>query len=368
MTVAAKIERGAGATVMRDKPAVEIIEIAATEAGQRIDNFLIKRLKGVPKTRLYRALRSGEVRVNGARKKAPYQLQTGDQLRIPPLRRPAPGEAPWVPDSLLEKIPALFEDAHLLVVDKPAGLAAHGGSGVDYGVIEALRQLRADAPFLELVHRLDRDTSGCLMLAKSRAALVAMQAQWAGVGKEYAALVKGAWTGRDITVDRPLARPGRRTAGAEDAAGAGGRESAAGAVSGHGADKVGERNRSGGKEMPARSVFSPRQSWAGKLSPDGCAPSPDGGAPPPGGCALVTIRLLTGRMHQARRHAAAIARPIAGDRLYGDPAFNRRARAAGLNRLFLHAERLQFAHPINDTAVEIHAPLAGELNDVIEAL
>lgn len=349
--MAAKTDAGAGAraTVMRDKPAVEIIEVAATEAGQRIDNFLIKRLKGVPKTRLYRALRSGEVRVNGARKKAPYQLQAGDKLRIPPLRRPAPGDAPRAPASLLAKLPVLFEDAHLLVVDKPAGLAAHGGSGIDYGVIEALRQLQG-APFLELVHRLDRDTSGCLLLAKSRDALVAMQAQWAGVGKEYAALVRGAWHGRDITVDRPLARPGGRGAGT-----AGGRPGVNhGRPGANDGRPGGSEEREAAKEMPARSVFSPRQSWAGKLAPEGCA--------------LVTIRLITGRMHQARRHAAAIARPIAGDHRYGDPTFNRHARAAGLNRLFLHAERLHFAHPITASSVDVHAPLAGELDGFLANL
>lgn len=332
---------------------VETIEIAADQAGQRIDNFLIKRLKGVPKTRLYRALRSGEVRVNGARKKAPYQLRAGDKLRIPPLRRPAPGARPRPPQSLLEKIPALFEDEHLLVVDKPAGLAAHGGSGMDYGLIEALRQLRADAPFLELAHRLDRDTSGCLALAKSRAALLALQAQWSAgaVDKRYAALLKGAWAGREREVDMPLARGGGRQS---DAAGAGKSDAPGGgktdAPGGGDADAPGAAPR-----QAARSIFSPRQSWRD------CALSPHG-------CALVTIRLLTGRMHQARRHAAAIARPIAGDRHYGDPAFNRHARAAGLKRLFLHAESLRFAHPVNGAALEIYAPLPGELEAVLRDL
>lgn len=301
-----------------DKPAVEIIQIAANEAGQRIDNFLIKRLKGVPKTRLYRALRSGEVRVNGARKKAPYQLCAGDRLRIPPLRRAAPGEAPWIPDSLLRDIPVLFEDRHLLVVDKPAGLAAHGGSGVPYGLIEALRELRDDGPFLELAHRLDRDTSGCLIVAKSRAALLALQAQLGverSIDKHYAALVRGAWPGGDREIDRPLARPPR--------------------AAGH-------------KRSAARSVFSPRRQWAA--------------------CTLVNIRLLTGRMHQARLHAAAIGQPIAGDRLYGDAEFNRMTRRAGLKRLFLHAERLRFAHPVSGAALETRAPLPAALEAVLDNL
>jgi len=298
--------------------AVEVVEVSPEQAGQRIDNFLIKRLKGVPKTRLYRALRSGEVRVNGARKKAPYQLRAGDRLRIPPLRRAAPGAAPWIPAALLRKIPVLFEDRHLLVVDKPAGLAAHGGSGVQYGLIEALRKLRADEPVLELVHRLDRDTSGCLILAKSRAALLALQAQLGverSIGKDYAALIKGGWPGGDREINRPLARPPR--------------------AAGH-------------KRSVARSVFSPRRRWQA--------------------CTLVNIRLLTGRMHQARLHAAAIGQPIAGDRLYGDAQFNRMTRQAGLGRLFLHAERLRFAHPVSGAALEARAPLPAALEAVLENL
>ena len=203
---------------MSDDPAqnnpltAEIVEVGVEQAGQRIDNFLIKYMKGVPKTRLYRALRGGEVRVNGARKKAPYQLCVGDKLRIPPIRRSARIGAPSIPDSLLEKIPVLFEDRCLLVVDKPAGLAAHGGTGMDYGLIEALRKLRADLPYLELAHRLDRETSGCLMLAKSRAALLALHEQLGerSVGKNYVALVKGAWQGGAQAVDIPLPRPSPR--------------------------------------------------------------------------------------------------------------------------------------------------------------
>ena len=150
----------------------EIVEVTAEQAGQRIDNFLIKYMKGVPRSRLYRALRGGEVRVNSARKQAPYQLCVGDKVRIPPIRRSAEVAEPAIPASLLRKIPVLFEDRHLLVVDKPAGLAVHGGTGMDYGLIEALRKLRSDLPYLELAHRLDRETSGCLMLAKSRASLL----------------------------------------------------------------------------------------------------------------------------------------------------------------------------------------------------
>ncbi len=309
----------------------EIVEVGAEQAGQRIDNFLIKYMKGVPKSRLYRALRGGEVRVNGARKKAPYQLCVGDKLRIPPIRRSgrsgrsatATATVPRIPPALLEKIPALFEDRDLLVVDKPAGLAAHGGTGMDYGLIEALRQLRADLPYLELAHRLDRETSGCLMLAKSRASLLALQAQLGkarSVGKGYVALVKGAWRGGARAIDQPLPRHNRAAAGTSVAA-------------------LGESG------LEAHSVFTPRR--------------------PLRHCTLMDIRLLTGRTHQARRHAAAAGHPIAGDWLYGDPDFNRAAKKAGLTRLFLHAEHLRLTHPATGAALDIHSPLPAALEEAL---
>ena len=301
-------------------PTAEIVEVGVEQAGQRIDNFLIKYMKGVPKTRLYRALRGGEVRVNGARKKAPYQLCVGDKLRIPPIRRSACIGAPSIPDSLLDKIPVLFEDRCLLVVDKPAGLAAHGGTGMDYGLIEALRKLRADLPYLELAHRLDRETSGCLMLAKSRAALLALHEQLGerSVGKNYVALVKGAWRGGAQAVDIPLPRPSPR----------------------HQSD--------GGEKKAACSVFSPKL-----ILPQ---------------CTLVDIRLVTGRMHQARLHAAGTGHPIAGDRLYGEREFNRRMKNAGLGRLFLHAERLRFNHPLSGASMEVCAELPAPLEKVLDNL
>lgn len=311
----------------------EIVEVGVEQAGQRIDNFLIKYMKGVPKTRLYRALRGGEVRVNGARSSAPYKLCVGDKLRIPPIRRSDPGGArageSLVPDSLLEKIPVLLEDRHLLVVDKPAGLAAHGGTGMDYGLIEALRKLRPDLPYLELAHRLDRETSGCLMLAKSRQSLLALQAQLGAarsVDKAYVALLKGAWSGGEREVAIPLARPPTRHPAA-------------------GAEKT---TATAAREREARSIFSPQWSSAQ--------------------CALVDIRLLTGRMHQARIHAAGMGSPIAGDRLYGDREFNRRMKKAGLGRLFLHAHRLRFSHPDSGVPMETCAPLPASLQKVLDKL
>ncbi len=310
------------------EPKAEIIEVGPEQAGQRIDNFLIKHLKGVPKTRLYRALRGGEVRVNGGRKKAPYQLRVGDRLRIPPIRRSERGRPPTIPPSLLAQMPVLYEDEHLLVVDKPSGLAAHGGSGLEYGLIEALRALRPKLAYLELAHRLDRETSGCLALAKNRAALRALHEQWGqerGVVKQYVALLKGAWQGDSLEVDIPLAKS--KPSGSPKQASTRGHTSPL---------------------RPARSVFSPRRSL--------------------GECAVVGIRLITGRMHQARAHAAAIGRPIAGDHLYGDAEFNRITRQAGLTRLFLHAERLHFCHPLSGAPLEVYAALPASLELVLDAL
>ena len=328
-----------GATKAATK--VESVEVGVEQAGQRIDNFLIKYLKGVPKTRLYRALRSGEVRVNGARKKAPYQLCVGDRLRIPPIRRSQPPAELQIPDSLLEKIPALFEDRHMLVVNKPAGLASHGGTGMPYGLIEALRKLRPDLAYLELAHRLDRETSGCLMLAKSRASLLALQAQLGterSVGKEYVALVKGAWSGGEREVDIPLTRvPTKRPVNVVEKTPAK-----------RPARVVEKTPTTAARELQARSVFSAR--WS----------SPQ--------CALVDIRLLTGRMHQARIHAASIGNPIAGDRLYGDREFNRHMKKLGLSRLFLHAQSLRFSHPATAAPMEIHAPLPASLQQVLDKL
>lgn len=315
----------------------EIVEVAIEQAGQRIDNFLIKYMKGVPKTRLYRALRGGEVRVNGARKKAPYQLCVGDKLRIPPIRRSANSTThkrpPRIADTWLAKIPVLLEDRHLLVVDKPSGLAVHGGTGMDYGLIEVLRHLRPELPYLELAHRLDRETSGCLMLAKSRSVLLALQAQLGArsIGKTYTALLKGGWSGGSREVCIPLTK--HKIAKYKP--------------------RTNEQKTTANEprqevRREARSIFSSEWSSAE--------------------CTLVDIRLITGRMHQARIHAAGIAQPIAGDRLYGDPDFNRQMKRAGLQRLFLHARRLRFSHPDSGARVEICAPLPPALRKVLEYL
>lgn len=298
------------------KPRAEVIEVDEQHAGQRIDNFLITHLKGVPKTRLYRALRGGEVRVNGGRKKAPYQLCVGDKLRIPPLRRSAVKTKAHIPEKLRDEIKILLEDEHLLIVNKPAGLAVHGGSNIAFGLIEALRALRPDDKYLELAHRLDRETSGCLLLAKSRKALLAVQAQLTAreVHKEYVALLCGAWSGGAREVNVALAK--------------------------HADD--------GGKTQDAHSVFTAQ--WSTQ------------------DCTFAAIKLLTGRMHQARRHAAAIGMPVAGDKVYGDYEFNRRLRRFGLTRLFLHAARVKFSHPASGKCITVAAPLPPALTMVLEKL
>lgn len=305
---------------------VEFVEISADLAGQRVDNFLISRLKGVPKSLIYRILRKGEVRVNKGRIKPEYRLQAGDLLRIPPVRQAEPREVFLVGDRLLKLIESrvLFEDKRILVLNKPSGLAVHGGSGVSYGVIEALRQLRPDCQQLELVHRLDRDTSGCLILAKKRSALRSLHEalRQGQVDKQYLALVAGKWQGGRRWVDAPLMKnilsSGERIV----------------------------RVNSEGK--PARSEFIPEA--VGEQA------------------SLMRVKLDTGRTHQIRVHATHIGHPIAGDTKYGDEEFNKLCRDVGLKRLFLHAQSLRFHLSDDEPALYIEAPLDPELIAVLKRL
>lgn len=303
--------------------------VDAGHAGQRLDNFLLGFLKGVPRTHVYRLLRKGEVRVNKGRSRPDYRLEEGDVVRIPPVRQGqgaggavaeravASGKFDWLEERVL------FEDEHLLVLDKPSGLAVHGGSGVSVGLIEALRRLRPQNPFLELAHRLDRETSGCLIIAKSRRALLELHEllRDGGLDKYYLALVAGPWEGGSRTVEAALQtrRPGNQRHVA-----------------------VGEE----GKESASR--FRPIERFAD--------------------CALVEVHLLTGRMHQARVHAAHIGHPIAGDEKYGDRSFNQVVRVSELNRLFLHAARIEFRHPVTGQKMKVSAPLPAELDRVLAAL
>ncbi len=304
-------------------PPVRHVEVDEAKEGQRLDNFLLTFLKGVPKSRIYRCLRKGEVRVNRGRVGPDYRLQAGDVIRIPPIRVSAketpkahPGAYDWLADRVLH------EDEYLMVLDKPAGMAVHAGSGVATGLIEALRAWRPQAPMLELVHRLDRETSGCILIAKSRATLLHLHAQLrAGeMNKNYLALVQGR-LGNPRTVKASLERR----------------------------ERGGERmvqTTDEGKESASR--FRPLRQF--------------------GVATLVEIHLLTGRTHQARVHAAHVSHPIAGDDKYGNREFNRDMRSAGLRRLFLHAARLEFKHPSQNRKVTVEAPLPDELEKVLEKL
>lgn len=305
---------------------VQLREVREGEAGQRIDNFLFTALKGVPKSHIYRILRSGEVRVNKGRVKPPYRLQAGDVLRIPPLRLAEPDAPQQIPTRRLDELRAavLHEDADLLVLDKPSGWAVHGGSGVPYGVIEALRVSRPDLPDLELVHRIDRETSGCLLLAKNRSTLLALHdmLRSGAIEKRYLALVKGQWPAKlrrvDVALQKNLLQSGERMV-------AGGEE---------GKDSI--------TEFSVRALYK--------------------------GASLVEARLLTGRTHQVRVHAQHVGHPLAGDPKYGDADFNKYMKKRGLKRLFLHAQSLRFQLPGSGRMLNLRAPLPPELQQVVDSM
>jgi 23S rRNA pseudouridine955/2504/2580 synthase len=307
------------------RPQVTLVTVASEEAGQRIDNFLARHLKGVPPSHVYRILRRGEVRVNSGRIHARYKVKAGDKVRIPPVRV-APETAPASPGKALRAIEnhIIHEDSHLMVIDKPSGMAVHGGSGVSHGVIEALRAVRPDAPFLELAHRLDRDTSGCLLIAKRRSALRALHEQLraGGMNKRYLALVTGPWGGSARTVRAALRK--NRLQGGERIV----------------------RVDASGKEALTR--FDPLSSHGPGI--------------------LVEVELRTGRTHQIRVHAAHIGHPLAGDDKYGDAEFNRLMKQFGLRRLFLHAYRLEFTDPAGARVITVTAPLGEDLRQVLDRL
>ncbi|WP_090529178.1 RluA family pseudouridine synthase [Paraburkholderia sartisoli] len=310
---------------------VSMIEIDDGAAGQRIDNFLLRVCKGVPKSHVYRILRSGEVRVNKGRVDAQYRLQLGDLVRVPPIRIAQGTEAAAHPPPPSADFRILFEDDHMLVIDKPAGVAVHGGSGVAFGVIEQMRQARPQAKFLELVHRLDRETSGVLMLAKKRAALVGLHEQIREnqMDKRYYACVHGQWAsdwGRRRAVREPLHKY---------------------------LTPEGERRvRVQPDGLPSHTVFNLIDRW----------PS----------YALVEAELKTGRTHQIRVHLQHLALPIVGDTKYGDFALNKalaRANAnPGLKRMFLHAYRLKLKHPATGDVLQFDAPLPAECRRFVDQL
>lgn len=306
-------------------PGVRHIDVSAEFDGQRIDNYLRRELKGVPKTRLYRLLRRGEVRVNGHRVRPDYRLQTADRLRLPPVRD-GKGVVRRPSGQVLRRLEGaiLYEDDRLIVIDKPSGLAAHAGTGVGYGVVEAMRVLRPDASFLDLAHRLDRDTSGCLLIAKRRSTLRHLHAllREGLVEKRYRTLLAGRLPENRRVVEAPLGR--RRGAGGESFV----------------------RVSPDGKR--SRSIFHmlghPGNDWT-----------------------LAEVVLETGRMHQIRVHAAHIGHPVAGDGRYGDEAANTTLRRAGLRRLFLHAARLRFETQ-DGGALDVSAPLPDDLGACLQWL
>ena len=290
------------------------IEVSEDEAGQRIDNYLLARLKGVPKSHVYRILRSGEVRINSRRAEASQKVAAGDRIRIPPVRVAERGEEVAAPHF---RLPVLYEDDALVAIDKPSGIAVHGGSGVAHGVIESLRSMRPQARFLELVHRLDRETSGVLLVAKKRASLVALHEMMRtrAMDKRYLVGVAGRFRNELQRVSLALAKR---------------------------VDKAGDKRVSVSESgQEAQTVFR-RIARGAEFS-------------------LLEAELLTGRTHQIRVHLAHLGHPVLGDDKYGNFELNKRLRKEGLKRMFLHAASLRFAHPLTGAEMKLEAPLPRDL-------
>ncbi len=306
------------------KDSVTFLTLDEAAEGQRVDNFLLRILKGVPKSHVYRILRSGEIRVNGRRADPTLRLQSGDKLRVPPIR---------ISESVRPALPAggsslsgrtLLEDAWMLVIDKPAGVAVHGGSGISFGIIERLRAERPELKFLELVHRLDKETSGVLLLAKKRSALVGLHEQIRSgtTGKRYLVLVKGDWQTPKQTVRLALERHVLAS---------------------------GERRVSVSDDGKASATtFRLKQRF--------------------GAFSLLEAELKTGRTHQIRVHLAHLGFPIAGDDKYGDFALNKELARHGLKRMFLHAVRFECEHPGSGDKLRLEAPLAEDLTRYLARL
>jgi 23S rRNA pseudouridine955/2504/2580 synthase len=316
-------DRGVDAAAL----AVRTLTVDAESAGQRLDNFLIRLLKGVPKTHVYRVIRSGEVRVNKGRAGADTRVAEGDLIRVPPMRLPAPSTASAAP---AREFPVLLEDDQLLAIVKPAGVAVHGGSGVSFGVIEQLRRSRlhgaAGACFLELVHRLDKETSGILLLAKKRSALVALQDQFRarGTDKTYAALVFGAWPAKLKVIDLAL-----------------------------------HKTHDAGGERHVRVVAADHADGRRAITLVKLVRSLPG-------LSLLDVTIKTGRTHQIRVHLASSGHPIVGDPKYGDFARNKAfARERRFERMFLHARSLSFDHPASGERITLHAPLPAECETLL---
>lgn len=306
------------------KETVNWHEVDAEVAGQRLDNYLTKLLKGVPKSHIYRILRSGEVRINSRRVEPGYRIQAGDRLRLPPLRIAKPARTGAPPPAARLDADVIYEDDHLLVINKPAGVAVHGGSGITRGVVEQLRFERPQGRYLELVHRLDRETTGVLLLAKRRSALTELHRQLreGEVQKIYCALVKGRWRDGKQSVTLPLRKYVLKT---------------------------GERRVSVGDDgRAAHTVFRLQRHWTDY--------------------SLVEAELKTGRTHQIRVHLAHLGFPIAGDDKYGDFTLNRQLAKQGLRRMFLHATRTVIAHPQTGAMLKLEATLPPDLQKFLATL
>jgi 23S rRNA pseudouridine955/2504/2580 synthase len=311
-------------------PKAYFVEVDAEHAGQRVDNFLITHLKGVPKTHIYRVIRKGEVRVNKGRVKQTTRLQEGDSVRIPPIRQSERlnQTLDGTRYEFLNKA-ILFEDDAILVLNKPSGMAVHAGSGIKVGVIEALRSLRTDLKYIELAHRLDRETSGCLVLAKKSSALKALNEDFKNnslknprLDKRYLALVMGRWQFGQRRVTKALNTNAKR-----------------------GGERMVMVDEAGSY---ASSIMTPRTT--SEMA------------------SLLEVKLLTGRTHQVRVHCESENHPVAGDQKYGDREFNKRLKTVGLSRLFLHAASITFFHPMTSQSIKIEAPLPTELKSVLANL
>ncbi len=307
-----------------EKPKVQWCEITPENCGQRLDNYLITKLKGVPKTRIYRIIRKGEVRVNKGRIDNKYRLKEGDIVRIPPVRVA-------VRDKVIDLQPTLkhyleqniiYEDDVLIVLNKPSGFAVHGGSGISSGVIEGLRVLRPDARFLELAHRLDKDTSGCLLVAKKRSTLRILHDQFRGDGvkKTYLALLVGQWERKKQQINAPLLKN-----------------------TGRGGERVVKVSQAG---KHAETHFKRLQKF--------------------NNLTLVEASPITGRTHQIRVHAAWMGYPIVADERYGAESVNKDLKKKGYKRLFLHAKQLQFNHPVTNEVMTFNAPLSQDLENLLK--
>jgi len=310
-----------------DRQSAKIVQIDADHAGQRIDNFLMSQLKGVPRSHIYQLLRSGQVRVNSGRKKPLYKLKLDDKVRIPPARiNDEPDTV--IPDSVIKLIEesVLFENDDLLVLNKPSGIAVHSGSGLSFGVIEALKQKHPEQ-FLELAHRLDRETSGCLLIAKNRTTLIWLHELFrdesrSDIGKYYLALVAGHWHGVN-TINAPLKKSLR---------------------SGEHMIEINDQGQHATSHFETQKIYDQ--------------------------CSLMQVKIETGRTHQIRVHAAHAGHPVIGDNKYGDSKINQAMKKLGLKRLFLHASRIELpAHAATSgKALVVEAPLSTELQSVIKKL